>query len=427
MTMNQVIRATPRRAFLLALLLPALAACGSDAPETEAAEAPPLVLAATDVAVVERGAIESGVSLTGTLEPYRVVEVRAQVSGTVGAVRVEEGDAVGQGAVLAVIQAEGIRSQAASTRAGVGSARAGVTSAQAGVSGARAGVAAAEAQLAVVREQAASAQLLYSQGAMSRLDHQAAQAQVQAAEAALASARGQVEAAQGQVAAAGAAAAGAGEQAARTVVRAPFAGAVSARTVEPGEAVSPGNTLFTVVNTSAFEMAAQVGVDEVSRIRVGAPVEFHLDAYPGRTFTGTVARIEPTADPDSRQVGVYLRLPNPGDLVGGLFATGTILTETLANELLVPAGAVHEDPGTEGTYVLVVDDGVIRRRAVSVVARDATRGVTAVSGEVEAGDHVVVAPTTDTAEGARVRIAAPGGRAPATPVENPDSAATRAD
>ncbi|MEP0547567.1 MAG: efflux RND transporter periplasmic adaptor subunit [Rhodothermales bacterium] len=339
---------------------------GSDEPAEMAAESRELVLVSSDVAAVERGAISAGVSLTGSLDPYRVVEVKAQVSGTIGSVRAQEGDRVGDGAVLATITAEGIRSQAAS---------------------ARAGVAAAEAQVALARRQYESAQTLYEAGAMSQIEFQSNETQLEAAQA-------QLEAAQAQ-------ATGAGEQASRTVVNSPISGAVSDKVVELGEAVTPGQTLFTVVNTSALELEGQVGVDQAAQISVGDPVEFRIDAYPGQTFRGTVSRIQPTADPATRQVGVFLRLDNPGNLVGGLFATGTVVSETLEEELLVPATALREADGV--SYVLTVEGGVIRRRQVAVVARDPARGVVAVSGDLAAGETVIVAPTTDTVAGARVR------------------------
>ena len=360
-------------AFLLAALVLAVApltGCGgSDEPAATVEEPTELVLAPSDVAEVERGPISAGISLTGSLDPYRVVDVKAQVSGTIGSVRAEEGDRVGQGAVLATITAEGIRSQAASSAAAFE---------------------AAQAQLALAREQAASAQLLYDEGALSRLDYQAAQAQVEAAQA-------QVEAARSQ-------ATGASEQAGRTVVRAPISGAVSVQQVELGEAVTPGQSLFTVVNTSVLELDGQVGVDQAARISVGDPVEFRIDAYPGQTFRGTVSRIEPTADPTTRQVGVFLRLDNPGNLVGGLFATGTVVSETRQEELLLPATALRDADGV--SYVLAIEDGVIRRREVNVIARDPARGVVAVGGDLDEGDRVIVAPTTDTVAGARVRTAA---------------------
>src|SRR5690606_21047335 len=105
-----------------------------------------------------------------TLNPYRIVEVRAQVPGVVANLRVDRGDAVRDGQTMAVIQAEGIRSQAA---------------------GAVAGAAAAEANLALAQQQLESARTLHGAGAMSDIDLRAAQASFEAARAQLASANAQ--------------------------------------------------------------------------------------------------------------------------------------------------------------------------------------------------------------------------------------------
>ena len=267
---------------------------------------------------------------------------------------------------------------------------------------------------------------------LERLDNETAQAQVEAAEAQLASARAQVVSAQSQVTAsqsqvaasrsqvanAQSQATGASEQAEpddRPLRR--WTGTVSERLVEPGEAVSPGQSLFTVVNTSALELAGQVSVDAAARIRVGDPVEFTIDAYPGDRFGGTVARIEPTADASTRQIGVYLRLSNPGPLVGGLFATGTVISNTIEDALLVPESAVREGDGT--AYLLLVDGDTIQQRPVTIEARDETRGLVAVRGEITAGTTVIVSPTTDTVSGVRVRLAgdrAAGSASSAAPV-----------
>ncbi len=372
-------RVTPRTRFALVLAtvilaLGPLTGCGSGDQVEDTDESRELVLSASDVAIAERGSITSGVSLTGSLEPYLVVDVKAQVPGTIGSLRVEEGSRVSEGSVIATITAEGVQSQAAS---------------------ARAGVAAAESQMALARRQYESAQTLYDAGAMSQIEFQGSQTQLEAAQA-------QLEAAQ-------AAATGAAEAASHTIVRSPISGAVSTKMVSLGEAVNPGQPLFTVVNTNALELVGHVGVDEAARISVGAPVEFRIDAYPGQIFRGTVARMQPTADPVSRQVGVYLRLDNTGGLVGGLFATGTVVSETMDDALLVPYTAIRESQGQ--TYVLVIENNVIQRQTVQVVTRDPARGVVAISGNVEEGDTVIVAPTAAAVEGVRVRTTGVSGPA----------------
>ena len=349
-------------------LLAVLVGCGGE----KAAEAAPdeqgVTLDAADVEVAQLSAIAGGVVLTGSLEPYRVVDVKAQVPGTIGTLQVDRGDAVRQGQVMATIQAEGIRSQAA---------------------GARAGVAAAEAGLALARQRLESARTLHEAGAVSDIDFRSAQAAYEAARAQLAAAQAQSS--------------GAGEQARRASVVAPISGEVSKREVNGGEAVNPGQPLFSIVSTDYLELAGRIPVDQAARVRPGQPAEFRLDAYPGQVFRGTVARVEPTADPETRQIGVYLRLPNPDRaLVGGLFATGRVLAGS-EQAVVVPNAAIR---GTgQNTYVWKIENGVVARQAVTTGMRDESRGVVAVTQGLKGGEQVVVAPG-ELEEGAKVRIGA---------------------
>lgn len=344
-------------------------ACGgSEAPAATAEEPAAVVLAPEDVAEVRVDSIGAGTVLTGSLEPWRRVEVRAQVPGVVMDLRVDRGDAVRAGQVLARIEAEGIRGQA---------------------EGARAAVAAAEANLALARRQYESARTLHEAGAMSDIEFQQTQAAWEAAQAQLTAARAQ--------------AAGAEEAARRATVTAPIDGEISRRDVSEGEAVSVGASLLTVVNSDWLELQGQVPVNQATRIRAGMPVEFTIDAFPGSTFTGEVARVEPVADPATRQVGVYVRLSNRDrGLLGGLFATGRILTGEVERSLIVPVQALRGNGN--GTWVWAVRDDTIVRVPVRAGARDEGRAVVAVVGDLTEGDRVIVGPG-EIEEGAVVRIA----------------------
>lgn len=356
------------------LLLVALfaAGCGgsnASTPATEEAEET-LRLGTQDVAIVRRDSFRTGVFVTGTLRPYKVVNLEAQVSGTIGDIRVDAGDAVSRGQRLAGIEAAGIRSQVAQ---------------------AKAAVAAAEAQQALARRQMESAKALYEAGAMSSISYENAQAAF--------------EAAQAQVAAAEAQLANAKEQASRTFITAPLTGQVSERSVEVGEPVSVGTPLFTLVNTDYLELAGHVPVEQAARVEVGQPVLFTIDAYPNRTFRGTVDRVEPTADPASRQVGVYLRLPNQTyDLVGGLYASGRILQKNLTDALVIPDAALRQSGETP--FVYVIRDGRLERQPVQVKGRNQRHGLVAVAGELSAGEYVLTASGTSIPAGARVHIGA---------------------
>lgn len=376
----------PVGAAVAALLVLGAAACGGGGAETEEAGAPKqenvTVLGARDVATAEMTQLASGVALTGSLEPFRIAEVKAQVPGVVRGLAVDRGSDVGAGQVLARIEAQGITSQAA---------------------GARSGVAAAEAQVSLARRQMESARTLYQAGAMSELDFRAAEAQFEAAQAQLAGARST--------------ATGASEQAGRTAVRAPFAGQVSERMTNDGEAVNVGQTLLKVVNSQYLELRGQVPVDQANQVRSGQAAEFTLTAFPGRTFRGTVARVDPVADAGTRQVGVTLRLQNTGELIAGMFASGRVVTGGDRQALVVPAAAVRGQ-GADQHVMAVVGDSVVRR-AVTVGARDDARGVVAVESGLQAGERVIVSPGVVPA-GAKVRVQAAGAVAPAAAPEKGD-------
>lgn len=346
-------------------LATAVTACSNEQPEN--AEDTVVELAHSDVATALRASIRSGVAITGTLDPFRTVEVKAQVPGTVMNLRVDRGDRVADGQPLTIIEAEGIRSQAA---------------------GAEAGVVAARATLAQARRELESARTLRDAGAMADVDFHAIQTAYEAAQAQLATAQAQ--------------AAGAAEQAQRTVVRAPLTGDVSERSVSAGEAVTVGQTLFTIVNSSRLELRGQVPVAQATRVAAGQPVEFTLDAYPGQVFTGTVARVSPVADPRTRQVGVTMTLPNGArTLIGGLFATGRVITGSTEEAVVVPPAALR---GTNGErYVWVVDDGVLSRRSVMVGEHDELAGRVSIVSGIAVGDIVVISPGS-AKEGSRVRI-----------------------
>ena len=368
------VRAT---ALLLAL---GAAACGgsSSAEETgTVTETPAAILGAQDVATAQRADVAGGLLVTGTLQPADVVTIRAQVPGTMTGVRVDRGTAVGRGQTLATIEAAGIRSQAA---------------------GARAAVAAAEAQLAVARQQLDAARRLQAAGAMSVIELRTAEAQFGAAEAQLAAARANATAAT--------------ESAGRATITSPIGGVISERMIEEGEAVSSGDELFTVVDARELELAAQINVDDASRVRVGQTVVFTLDGAPGREYRGRVARIDPVANEQTRQVGIYVRVANSqGAIVGGQFARGRVVGQESSNAVVVPIGAVRGPNGTP--FVLVIADGQVVRRDVVLGARDERQGIVAITSGLSAGERVVATPTIALAEGASVSVANEAGDSPA--------------
>lgn len=371
------------RAVPAVILASALAACGGPKAEADAADSTTvsgtLVLGAEDVATAREAEIGTAIQLSGALQPRDVAVLRAQVPGTITELRVDNGVRVQAGQRLLTIKAAGVVGQAA---------------------GAKAAVAAAEASLAVARKQLDAANALFSAGAMSAIEKQSAEAAF--------------ESAQAQVAAARAQSAGADEAASHTSVVAPFAGVVSSRRKQAGEPVSMGDELLTVVDGRVLELPGQVGVADAPKVRTGQPVSFTLDAFPGESFVGKVARIDPVADAGTRQVGVYVDLPNRnGRIVGGQFARGQI-DLGVVRAVVVPATAVVRSADSTSA-VFVISNGSLARRTVTVGPRDAAAGLVGITSGVSAGEQVLRTPTPEIREGTAVRVMQADGAAGALP------------
>ena len=109
------------------------------------------------------------------------------------------------------------------------------------------------------------------------------------------------------------------------VATSPLAGIVAKRHVQPGEKVAFDSPLVTVVDLKDLELQALVPAVDVPELAIGMPVELAVDGFGERRFTGRVERINPSTEPGTRAILVYVGMPNPdGALRGGMFATGRI-------------------------------------------------------------------------------------------------------
>lgn len=312
-----------------------------------------VVVTPTDMVLAVEGEIATGPVLSGSLEPERQAAVRAEVSGSVMDIYVQQGDAVRAGQLLARIDDNAIRDQYLSAQAMVRSAE----------------IAAQNARRNLER-----AQRLAEAGAIAERDLEAS--------------RSQASLAQSQLADAGARLALARKQLDNTRVTAPIAGIVSDRSVDAGDVIQPGAPLFTVVDPSGMELRGAVPSGALSQLRVGAPVEFEVRGYPGRTFTGKVVRINPVADPVSRQVPVFVSIPNEaGRLVGGLYAEGRVATESRQG-LVVPATAVDLSGNTP--TVMRVQAGRAERVPVEIGLRDERTERILIASGLALGDTILV-------------------------------------
>jgi RND family efflux transporter MFP subunit len=225
------------------------------------------------------------------------------------------------------------------------------------------------------------------------------------AERAVEQSRAQVTASRAQLAVAQAQLASAEKQSSNTRITAPFAGIVSARSVNAGDVVSQGTALITVVDPSTMRLEASVPAEALGSVRLGAPVDFSVTGYPNRHFTGRVTRINPIADPATRQVRIIASLPNSGGtLVGGLFAEGRVSSES-HRAPIVPQSAVDER-GLRPSVVRL-RGGRTEKAEVTLGLRDAATETVEVTQGLAAGDTVLLGAARGISAGTPVRVSAP--------------------
>jgi len=329
-----------------------------------------IVVGPENIAVAKTGAIMNGPALSGTLEPEREAVLRAQVQGSVLQTYADQGQAVSAGTVLARIDASGI---------------------QDAYNSARAGVVAARNSADIAARDLDRNQKLLAAGAIAERDIEQARRASIAAQAALEDANSRLATAQ--------------KAYRSTTVTAPFGGIVSERPVSAGDIVQPGGALFTVVDPSSMRLEASVPAEQLSEIRVGVPVTFTVSGYPGREFVGRIVRVNPTADPTTRQVRIYVSIPNAGrTLVGGLFASGRVSTASRTG-LVVPTSAV--DLRGTSPSVMRVRGGKVEKIPVTVGVNDKSSETTEVLAGLNAGDTLLIGAAQGITPGTPVRVTAP--------------------
>jgi multidrug efflux pump subunit AcrA (membrane-fusion protein) len=130
-----------------------------------------------------------------------------------------------------------------------------------------------------------------------------------------------------------------------------------------------------------------------------------VSGYPGRTFTGRVTRVNPTADPSTRQVRLIASIPNSnGQLVGGLFATGRLASE-MKNGLTAPVSAI--DLRSNQPAVMRVRQGKVERVPVQLGIRDEGAEKVEIKSGVQAGDTLLLGAAQGISAGTIVKVSAP--------------------
>jgi RND family efflux transporter MFP subunit len=375
-----------RKTLLALAIASALVACGKSASEPEKAGAgasasatagkddkkEPLVtlkMAPEDILTIESNALASGPVITGSIQPERRADLRAEVGAIVIQVLKENGEPVKKGDVLLRLDETSIRDS---------------------VNSADEATRAAEQSLAQAQRMYERQKTLLASGMVSTQAQEDAEIRRNNAQSDLAAARSRSVSAR--------------QQLTRTVVRAPFDGIVSDRKVSNGDTAQVGKELIKVIDPASMRFEGLVSADKIGVVKVGQPVLFRVNGYPNQNFSGKVKRVDPAANAVTRQVEVLVEFSEPAQpRVAGLYAEGRIESQ-VASSLMVPPSAVVQ--AGDSNYVWRVKGGTLSKAQLTIGARDERSGNWQVVGGLSAGDTVVRVPGSSFKDGQKVDMSA---------------------
>jgi membrane fusion protein, multidrug efflux system len=374
---------------IVGILLVALCAAGcskkTEAKKPGTAKPPVAVelLAAPTAEMVE------GIEVTGSLEPKFAADVKTQVPGLVRKVFVTEWVRVRKGTPLALIDVPENEALVKRGEAAVESAKANLAQAQ--VSATR-----AERELARMLK-------LKESGLATQQGVDDARTEASASEARTNAARAQIRVAEEELRQARA-------RLGKGSVVSPMDGIVALRDVNVGDLASDAaaaKPIFRIVDNRLLNLTVTVPSAESAKVKVGQPLEFSVDALPGKSFAGRVMFVNPEISASDRSLKVIAEVRNvPEVLKGGLFAKGRIVTGKRSGVVQLPRPVLSGLNASTGKGTIFVVEGETARR------REVTTG--AVAGEMveiasglKAGEKVVVRGGFNLQNGDRVAVAKP--------------------
>jgi membrane fusion protein, multidrug efflux system len=364
-----------------ALQLAGCSRSGEVQAKANTAAKPPVAVETASVMAVD---LVEGVEVTGSLEPKYYADVKTQIPGLVKEVHVAEWVRVRKGQPLARID--------------VAEAEALVKRAEAAIEGAKAGL--AQAQVGSGRADREQARMLKLKEA-----GLATQQQVEDARTETAAAGARIEAARAQIRVAEEDLRQARARQAKGRVVSPIDGVVALREVNVGDLASDAaaaKPIFRIVDSRLLNLTVTVSSADAARVRVGQPLEFSVDPFPGRTFGGRVMYVNPELSAADRSLKVIAEVKNvPEELKGGLFAKGRIVAGRRSAVLQLPRQALSGwEPAAKKGSVFVVEGETARLRQVQTgtVAGDLVEVV----GGLKAGERYVTRGGFNLKDGDRV-------------------------
>ena len=317
------------------------------------------------------------VRATGPIHARETAVVSAQVVGRIQQVLVREGDSVRAGQTLVLLDDAALRASA--------------DQAQAGVKAAQDEQAAAQTDAKLAASTLDRYRQLQGEKSVSTQEMDEVAQRAAASAARLEAVRAQTDAARSQES-------GAHTMLGYTRLLAPFAGVVTARMADPGTLASPGVPLLQVDQAGALQLQATVDESAIGAIHKGMKAQVAIDGGNSTSLTGTVAEIDPAADPASHSFLVKIDLPPSSQLRAGMYGTAEF-ANGVRQAILIPRSAVVMRGSLACAYVLD-SQGIAQLRSLTL---GVTQGdlVEVLSG-ISPGERLVDAPSDRDFAGKRI-------------------------
>jgi RND family efflux transporter MFP subunit len=177
-------------------------------------------------------------------------------------------------------------------------------------------------------------------------------------------------------------------------LRAPIDGSVLREDFQIGEIVGPGDVIFTVGQKLPLRIVADVNEEDIARVKSGLTALLRNDGFV-EPLQGQVADVTPKGDPLTKTFRVYLALPDTTPLRIGMSVEANIITQEVANAVLVPSEAVR------GNAVFMVENGVVVRKPVTIGIRGAR--MVEIKAGLKDGERIISPAPTDALIGERAR------------------------
>lgn len=329
-----------------------------------------LLISPEDLLTVQTNALASGPAITGSIQPERKADLRAEVSAVVLQVLKENGEVVKKGDVLVRLDETAIRDSLNSAEQAARSAALALDQSERQL-----------ARMKTLRESGMTSAQAMDDAEVRRNN---ATSELAAAKTRAVQARQQLQ---------------------RTLVRAPFDGVVSERKVSNGDTASIGKELLKVIDPTSMRFEGRVSADRINAVKVGQPVSFRINGYAGQEFRGVVKRVDPAANDVTRQVAVLVAFDAKSGQprVSGLYGEGRIESEATPT-LMLPEGALVK--AGDKAYTWRLKDRTLSRVDLQIGVRDPRSGNYEVRAGLAAGDTVMRNPSSSFKDGAKVDLAA---------------------